>query len=153
MLTLMAPRTIHAFRVSLQQDSSIFREIEVASGASLLGFARVIVAAFDFAFDHAFGFYRKLTGRDVLRSEPRYELFRDTGESTDSLSVKRTAVADAFEEPGQLMLFLFDYGDDWRFVIELLRIGPAQKGTRYPRVVAQQGAAPEQYPEADQTVH
>ena len=149
----MADRTTHTFGVSLQDDSSIYREIEIISTTSLHRLAAAIVAAFDFAFDHAFGFYSRLTGRDILRSDPRYELFRDTGESTESLSVKRTAVADAFEEPGQLMLFLFDYGDDWRFVIELLRIGPAQKGTRYPRVVAQQGAAPEQYPEADQTVH
>ena len=129
----MAYRTTHAFRVSLQEEPAIFREIEVTSGTALLGFARAIVAAFGFAFDHAFGFYSKLTGRDILRSEPRYELFRDIGESTDSLSVKRTAVADAFEEPSQKMLFLFDYGDDWRFVVELLRIGPAKKGTRYPR--------------------
>ena len=62
-------------------------------------------------------------------------------------------MADAFEEPGQLMLFLFDYGDDWRFVVELLRIGPARKGARYPRVVARHGTAPEQYPDADRTVH
>jgi hypothetical protein len=149
----MAHRTIHTFRVSLQHEPSIFREIEVTSGTALLGFARAIVAAFNFDFDHAFGFYTKLTGRDVLSSEPRYELFRDIGESTDSLSVKRTAVADAFGELGHKMLFLFDYGDDWCFVVELLRIGLARRGTRYPRVVAQSGAAPEQYPEADRTTH
>jgi hypothetical protein len=143
----MAQRTTHTFHVSLQDEPSICRDIEVTSGTTLLGFARAIVAAFGFDFDHAFGFYSKLTGRDVLGSEPRYELFRDIGESTDSLSVKRTAVADAFEEPEQKMLFLFDDGDDWRFVVELLRIGPARKGMRYPRVVAQHGTAPEQYPE------
>jgi hypothetical protein len=149
----MAHRTTHAFRVSLQHEPSIFREIEVSSSMALSGFARAIVTAFGFDFDHAFGFYSKLTGRDVLGSEPRYELFRDIGESTDSLSVKRTAVGDAFEEPSQKMLFLFDYGDDWRFVVELLRIGPAKKGTRYPKVVAQHGTAPEQYPDPDRTVH
>jgi hypothetical protein len=150
---LMADRTTHIFRVSLQGDPSIYREIEITSTTSLYRFAAAIVAAFGFDFDHAFGFYAKLTGRNILRSEPRYELFRDMGESTDSLSVRKTKLDDAFEVPGHKMLFVFDYGDDWRFVVELLSVSLAKKGTRYPRVVTQKGAAPEQYPDPDRTVH
>lgn len=149
----MADRTTHTFRVSLQSDPSIYREIEITSTTSLYRLALAIVAAFVFDFDHAFGFYTKLTGRDILRSEPRYELFRDMGESTDSLSVRKTKVDEAFEEPGHKMLFLFDYGDDWRFVVELLSVNLAKKGTRYPRLVSHKGAAPEQYPDPDRTVH
>jgi hypothetical protein len=163
----MASRTIHAFRISLQGDStmyralglshgddpSVYREIEIASTTSLYRFAAAIITAFDFAFDHAFGFYAELSGRNVLGSEPRYELFRDLGESTESLSVKETAVSEAFSEPGQTMLFLFDYGDEWRFVVELLRIGRTEKGVRYPRVVSAEGTAPQQYPDTEPTVH
>jgi hypothetical protein len=107
----MAARTTHTSGVSLQGDPSVYREIEVTSTTSLYHFAAAIVAAFGFDL---FGFYSKLTGRDVLRSEPRYELFRDMGEGADSLSVRKTMVDEAFEEPGDTMLFLFDYGDDWR---------------------------------------
>jgi hypothetical protein len=149
----MAARTTHTFRVSLQGEPSIYREIEITSTTSLFRLAAAIVAAFGFDLDHAFGFYTKLTGRDALRSEPRYELFRDMGERTDSLSVRKTMVDESFEEPGHKMLFLFDYGDDWRFLVELLRIGPAKKGTRYPRLVSHRGAAPHQYPDPDHTVH
>jgi hypothetical protein len=149
----MANRTAHAFRVSLQDDSSIYREIEIVSTTSLYRLAAAILAAFGFDLDHAFGFYTNLTGRDVLQSEPRYELFHDMGARTDALSVRKTMVDEAFEEPGHKMLFLFDYGDDWRFVVELLRIGPARKGARYPRLVSHRGAAPQQYPDPDSTVH
>jgi len=149
----MANRTVHIFRVALQDDPSIYREIEIASTASLYHFAAAITAAFGFAFDHAFGFYSELSCRNVLRSEPRYELFRDIGERTDSLSVRHTKVAEAFRQPGHEMLFLFDYGDNWHFVVGLLGISPAKKGTRYPRVVAHQGVAPEQYADPDRTVH
>lgn len=149
----MPDRTTHTFRVALQDDPSIYREIEITSTTSLYHFAAAITAAFDFAFDHAFGFYSELSGRNVLRSEPRYELFRDIGERTDSLSVRYTKVAEAFRQPGHEMLFLFDYGDNWHFIVELLSIGPAKKGTRYPRVVAHQGAATEQYADPDRTVH
>jgi len=162
----MASRTIHIFRVCLQGDPTVYRalgrslgtrivyrEIEIRSIASLERLAAVIVTAFNFDFDHAFGFYSELSGRNVLRSEPRYEVFRDLGERTDSLSVKHTTVGDAFSKPGHTMLFLFDYGDEWRFVVELLRIGTAEKGTRYPRLTKVHGVAPEQYPESARTVH
>ncbi|WML67072.1 MAG: hypothetical protein METHP_00553 [Methanoregula sp. SKADARSKE-2] len=39
-------------------------------------------------------------------------------------SVKRTLVETAFPAPGKKILFLFDYGDNWRFRIELLEIEP-----------------------------
>jgi hypothetical protein len=149
----MAERTTHAFRVSIQGDPSIYREIEIISTTSLYHLAAAIVAAFGFDLDHAFGFYTKLTGRDVLGSAPRYKLFHDMGEDTDSLSVRKTMVDEAFAEPGDKMLFVFDYGDDWRFGVELLRIGPAKKGTRYPRLVSHRGAAPQQYPDPEHTVH
>src|SRR4051794_26198185 len=95
---------------------NIVREIEVLSDRRLVELARAIVSAFGFDFDHAFGFYSALTGRDVMRSQPKYELFVDMGEETDSKSVKRTRIAEAFHRVGDKMLFLFDYGDDWLFV-------------------------------------
>jgi len=163
----MPARTFHAFRVSLQEaptvyralgrslgdGPTVYREIEIRSSASLERLAAVIVTAFQFDFDHTFGFYSELSGRNILRSEPRYEVFRDIGERTDSLSVKHTSVGEAFFKPRHKMLFLFDYGDEWRFVVELLRIGTAEKGIRYPRVISIYGIAPEQYPDPERTVH
>jgi hypothetical protein len=47
------------------------------------------------------------------------------------------------------MLFLFDYGDEWRFRTTLTKTGEKIAKVRYPRVVAARGDAPEQYPEPD----
>jgi hypothetical protein len=47
------------------------------------------------------------------------------------------------------MLFLFDYGDDWRFVVELVKLGEKQPGARYPRLLGTSGNAPAQYPDVD----
>ena len=54
-----------------------------------------------------------------------HELFADMddpdiAEWTDAKSVKRTPIAEAFPAVGHKMLFLFDYGDDWRFVVEVI---------------------------------
>src|SRR3954471_11374203 len=113
----------HVFRVALQDAPTILREVEIASDKKLVDLAQAIVRAFEFQFDHAFGFYSALTGREVLRAQPKYEVFADMGERTDSESVKRTRVAEPFPGVGHTMLFLFEYGDDWRFVVEVIGLG------------------------------
>ena len=140
----------HVFQVALQHEPAILREIEVISSRALADFAKAIVGAFDFEFDHAFGFYSNLAGPYEIRSGTSYELFADMGEETNSLSVKRTRVAEAFREVGHRMLFLFDYGDDWRFVVEVLGIGNKEPGVRYPRVLKKVGTSPQQYGEWDE---
>ncbi len=46
-------------------------------------------------------------------------------------------------------MFLFDYGDEWRFRTTLVKNGEKVAKLRYPRVVAAKGEAPEQYPEPE----
>jgi hypothetical protein len=132
-------------RVTLQDEPSIYREIEIESQKSLAALAKAIVEAFDFDFDHAFGFYPKLTGHDLMRSQPKYELFADMEGGTNAKSVKRTQVASVFPDVGHKMLFLYDYGDDWRFVVEVTGLGEKVEKTRYPKVLRKVGEAPEQY--------
>jgi hypothetical protein len=139
----------HILRVRLQDEPSIYRDIEIESQKSLAALAKAIVKAFDFDFDHAFGFYPKLTGRDVMRSQPKYELFADMEGGTDAKSVKRTRLASAFPDVGCKMLFLYDYGDDWRFVVEVIGLGEKVEKTRYPKVLKKVGKAPEQYGDWD----
>jgi hypothetical protein len=48
-----------------------------------------------------------------------------------------------------IMLFLFDYGDEWLFRVTLRTIGKKSAKARYPRIVATHGEAPAQYPDDD----
>ena len=137
----------HVFRVVLQDEPAILRDLEVVSSRNLVDLAKAIVSAFEFGFDHAFGFYSNLKGPS---SGTSYELFADMGEETRSRSVKRTRVAEAFPHVGQNMLFLFDYGDDWRFVVEVLENGNKEPGVRYPRVLKSVGESPPQYDVSDE---
>jgi hypothetical protein len=141
----------HIVRVTLQGEPTIYREIAVESRTMLSDLAETIVQAFGFEFDHAFGFYSKLIGQDVMRSQPKYELFADMGERTDAGSVRKTRVADAFPGVGHTMLFMFDYGDDWRFIVEVVRLGQKAAKARYPKVLKKVGKAPEQYGSWDDT--
>jgi hypothetical protein len=48
------------------------------------------------------------------------------------------------------MLFLFDYGDEWHFIVELKGIKSQSENTKYPFVVESVGDAPPQYGEPDE---
>jgi hypothetical protein len=144
----MAGATTHIFRASL--TPKLYRDIEIDSGKSLYDLAEGIVGAFDFDFDHAFGFYSKLTGH-YFDSPSKYELFADLeGGESDAKSVKRTKVAQAFPDVGSKMLFLFDYGDEWRFQVALTALGEKAPKVRYPRMLSSTGEAPPQYPDFDE---
>ncbi|HYD66677.1 IS1096 element passenger TnpR family protein [Azospirillum sp.] len=142
----MAEAATHIIRAALRPK--LYRDIEIPSDRSLYDLAEAIVRAYAFDLDHAFGFFPKLTG-NIYDAKPRYELFADMGEGGDSLSVKQTTVAQAFPKVGKAMTFLFDYGDEWRFRVEVLALGEREPRKRYPRVVASVGKAPPQYPDPD----
>ena len=84
-----------------------------------------------------------------MRAQPKYELFADMGEPTEAQSVKKTRVSAAFPEVGHRMLFLFDYGDDWRFTVEVIGRGQKAPNARYPKVLKKVGPSPEQYAGVD----
>jgi hypothetical protein len=148
----MAQDSTLVLRVELEQERSIYRDIEVDGSKSLYKLGEAIVKAFGFDFDHAFGFYSGHNPRTMFDKRPRYELFADMGEDPDPgvLGVKKTKLAEAFPSVGHKMLFLFDYGDEWLFRVTFKEAGSKVAKTRYPRVVASQGEAPAQYPEADE---
>ena len=135
------------FRASL--TPKVYRTFEIADTSSLYVLAQAIVRSFDFDFDHAFGFYSKLKG-NIYDSPVRHELFVDMGESDgDARSVKRTRVVEAFPSVGTKMRFLFDYGDGWEFLIELVKRKPKEPKVKLPRLLISAGEAPAQYPDSD----
>src|SRR3954463_14629058 len=141
--TGMADPSTRIFLAALR--GRLYRDFELPSGASLEDLAAAIVHSFGFDFDHAFGFYSSL-GYRYHDAEERYELFADLGEASEGVrSVRRARLSAAFPELGKTMLLLFDYGDEWRFKVELIGLGRKEKAV-YPRVLKRVGEAPAQYP-------
>jgi hypothetical protein len=139
----------HAFRVRILLDSplappdaeSIWREVELRGNQNLVDLAEAILNAFGFDNDHLWSFF--LSGRAWDSSTEYTYMPEDRGRPAERLRV-RDAPA------GREFLFLFDYGDEWRFGVRLARTGELEPGAAYPRVVASHGAAPEQYPRFDE---
>jgi len=53
-------------------------------------------------------------------------------------------------KPGTTLTYLYDFGDNWQFEVQLEGIDPADPKVRRPKVLETHGEAPEQYPRWDE---
>ena len=130
------------------KEKKILRKLQISESATLYKFAEAIVKAFGFDFDHCFGFYNSFE-RNITKATSSFELFVDVGEAPETdinKPVKTTQLTQLFKNIGDKMLFLFDYGDDWRFSVELTEIKAHYDAKIKPAVIETIGKAPEQYP-------
>lgn len=125
-----------------------YRTLAIPEGSTLYNLAESVVESFDFDFDHSFGFYDNI--KNWIKSKEGYELFADIGEESKFTGVKRTKTNKVFDKIKKKMLFLFDYGDEWHFTVELERIESPEQNAKYPLVVESAGEPPPQYGEVDE---
>lgn len=126
------------------------RTIDIKGSSSLEKLARTIIDAYNFDFDHAFGFFDNLN--NPYRSNESYTLFADMDDidtPKNAKGVKKTKLSSAFEA-GKTLVFLFDYGDEWIFHVNCSSVGKTDPDIKYPLVIASKGKAPEQYPDYDE---
>lgn len=108
-----------------------FAIIAIRSDQSLADLASMILVSFGFDDDHSYGFYSDF--RRYTQSDERYELSADTGE-VDGPGVRRVSVAQVFA-PGRQMLLLFDYVNQWHFVVRLVRYEAPSNDQAYPVIL------------------
>jgi len=153
---------VYLFKVTLSDWSGRvrgmpYRILAIPEGFTLYDLAESITDAFDFDFDHTFGFYDNIKSwtDSVERYESSTSIFRSIlfalvfppGELGDNRDVARTKVKEVFDEPGKKLLFLYDYGDEWHFIVQLREKKATEKDTKYPQIVESVGKAPPQYDE------
>lgn len=128
-----------------------YRILGITRESSLELLAIAVLASFEFDFTHAFGFYDNL--RNWTKSAERFEVFKDM--ESDQLvdlfpyepgrSVRDTQVGEVFDTVGKKMLFLYDYGDEWHFILRLKKFSPFDNNMEYPELFESKGEAPPQY--------
>jgi hypothetical protein len=129
---------VFVFRVSL---GKVWRRIAIPAESSLEELAACILKSVNFDNDHLYEFvYRDRRGAQVHVMAP----YCDEGPWTDDVHV-----GDLPLNPGESMLFHFDFGDDWRFDVRLEEIESPGGKLKAPKILEKKGKAPEQYPGAD----
>ena len=75
----------YILKINLFRSPKVLREIELLENSSLYKLAETIIGAYDFNFDHCFGFFSKITESRYFDSEKKYELFTDLIEEGEDL--------------------------------------------------------------------
>lgn len=132
----------HHFTLSFEDFTA---DLALGGEWSLYDFAAFIIKTVGFDFDHAFQFCDNLN--NPYAATERYTLFADMGvDDTDDPGVENTRVSEVFA-PGKNMLFHFDYGDDWFFLVHCTAVKESAAKRRFRKVLSTRGTPPEQYPD------
>jgi len=114
---------------------------------SLYDFAVILIKTVRFDFDHPFEFCDNL--KRPYRSKERYSLFADMGHGDGELGVEETLVSEVFR-PRRKMIFHFDYGDDWYFLLTCTAVKQSDKSRRFHSLLSTTGSPPVQYPDFEE---
>lgn len=127
---------VYSFKVSLSK--TLWRKISLSHKHTLTDLHNAIQEAFEFDNDHLYAFYidgNQRTGKVVYCKDA--EQHGNTAEDT--------SIADLELYKGQQMLYLFDFGDQWEFNVELIEFDKQAPVLLKPIIVESKGNAPKQY--------
>lgn len=141
----------YRFKVSLEDNEDIFRDIEIKASQSFEHLHTVIQEAFKFDAKHAASFFvsddywRK--GQEItLRKE---DLPLDEDELRKNVDPKKlmaeVKIAKYIEQPHQRFVYVFDPVVQWSFLIEMIKIVDENPKVAYPSIIKSVGNAPKQY--------
>jgi hypothetical protein len=127
----------YTFKVTYQRKRSVWQLIEIAENQTLDDLHYAILSAVDFDSDHLYSFF--MSGRAW---DETTEYASPYSEGPSAAQVK---IGDLSLRMKQRFLYLFDYGDEHRFEVQLMGINPEAPKGRYPKIVEEHGRPPRQY--------
>lgn len=128
----------YIFKVKLKYNKRVYRSIEILGNQTLDQLHGVILKAFDFDGDHLYSFFMNNKPWSSLSYE--YCSPRSEGNHADKILIKQLSLTSK-----QKFLYLYDYGDEWKFEVEFRENGIMEETKKYPRVISGVGKSPEQY--------
>lgn len=123
----------YVFKVRLRP--SCWRKIQLSGSCTMEKLHLMIQSAFDFDNDHLYAFF--MDGRKFGK-KGIYAPMDNQGPHTNQVTIDSIQLYE-----GQSFMYLFDYGDEWTFAIEVVKIVPGE--TCDAMVFESKGAAPDQY--------
>lgn len=133
---------IYKFRVIIDTEEDVFRDIEIETDATFESFHRAILDAFDFEEGEMASFYMSDENWAKGLEIPLMEM--EGGKSKKNLSMSSTKLNDMVTKPSEKILYVYDFLRMWCFYVELMEVKKDKPSTIYPRVAMAYGDAPAQ---------
>jgi hypothetical protein len=132
------------FRVYLEEDDSVYRDIVIRHTQSFYDLHEVILKAYEFDSKHQATFYRSndhwQRGREI--SLEKY----DKSYKAPPLMMKETTIGSEIKDPNQKFIYVYDFAKNWTFQVELINVSKEENPKiTYPSMIRKEGIAPSQY--------
>lgn len=130
---------IYTFKVYIDKDT--WSKIKLDAKHTLHDLHMYIQEAFQFDNDHMYSFF--MDGR--AWSNNKFTCPYDyEGPHADDVEIGELELNEK-----QSFLYLFDYGDEWRFRVDVYNIEKTEVKLLKPQIIENKGEPPEQYPDFD----
>ncbi|WP_298841260.1 IS1096 element passenger TnpR family protein [Clostridium sp.] len=131
---------VYTFKVSLRKGT--WSKIQLSARETLHDLHILIQQAFEFDDDHMYSFF--MDGKPWSKYEFKCPI-GDEGPCSDEVKIGEL---DLIEK--QNFLYIFDYGDVWKFNIEVYEMKNGENEECNPRIIESKGERPQQYPDYDE---
>ena len=133
------------FRVYLEEDDSVYRDVAIRHTQSFLLLHQVILKAYEFDSKHQATFYRSndhwQRGRQIS-----LELYEKSYPNKEPLLMEATTIGSEIRDPNQKFIYVYDFVKNWSFLVELINVSKEEASKQdYPVVIKTEGIAPSQY--------
>lgn len=134
---------IFKFRIVLDTEEDIFRDIEISTESSFEELHRAILSAFSFEGKEMASFYLSNDNWDKGKEISLLETASpEEGGAEGTMSGVR--LRDLLKAPGDKLVYVYDFLRMWCFYTELIELKKALPGQVYPNITHAFGEAPEE---------
>ena len=133
--------SVYVFTARLVDYDGVGCTIAIRSSQTLEHLHRGLRRAFNWYDDHLYSFW--LSGVHWDGPETEFTSPLELGETEARSAAVR--LRDLELEPGRPIAYLFDFGDQWRVLLELRERVSPEPGARFPKVLDRIGTPPPQY--------
>ena len=140
---------LYRFRVLMDDKSEAFRDIAIKSEQSFLDLHTAIKTAFGFTGGEMACFY---VSDELWGKGPEIPLadlgFGQDGDEAPAL-MKDVRISDHMRSTKQRYLYVYDFLQNWTFLVELVNAGEPAKGKHYPIMLLGHGEPPGEFSRLD----
>jgi len=143
--------SIYKFRVLIEGEDTVFRDVEIKNTQNFEDLHEIIVASFGFDNSQMAAFYLSNEEWDKGQEITLFDMQVDEKQQEKVLVMGETILDSQINDIGAHLLYAYDFLNLQNFFIELIEIKTKEDAKAfYPRVVYSQGEAPA--PKMDNTL-
>ncbi|QAA80775.1 hypothetical protein EI546_03085 [Aequorivita sp. H23M31] len=139
---------IYRFRIILDTDEDVFRDIEIEASNTLEDLHNAITQAFGFDGQEMASFYKS---NEFWEEGDEICLF-DLGDEPGQVQImSETFIDEVVSREETKMIYIYDFLSMWTFMVELADISEIEDGIMYPNLMFAHGQIPSEAPEKEFT--